>query len=224
MANFMVSRVPLLPQSQNMACWYAAAQMVIQWRRTTTQSSEISIMDPAESMPDVARFIANNGITDAQIVGLSQRLGLKRIPPLSPTEDAVADWLRRYGPIWVNGTTHIVVIAGIRPDKLYIHDPWPVNVGKTEWRSISGWYSGFIDPNTNSGIFMHCPMLPAWARVPASRQALYQVRKGDNLRSIAQRFYGKTIGWRKIYNANKATIGANPNRIMPGQRLLIPLK
>jgi nucleoid-associated protein YgaU len=198
--------------------------MVIQWRRTTTQSSEISIMDPSESVPEVARFIANNGISDAQIVGLAQRLGLKRIPPMSPTEDAIAGWLRRYGPIWVNGTTHIVVIAGIRPDKLYIHDPWPVNHGKTEWRSISGWYSGFIDQNTNSGIFMHCPSLPAWARVPASKQALYQVRKGDNLSSIAQRFYGKTIRWRKIYDANKATIGTNPNRIMPGQRLLIPLK
>lgn len=224
MATYMVSGVSLLPQTNNAACWFAAAQMVIRWRRDRTQSSEIGIVDPSESLPEVARFQAMNGITDAQIVGLAQRLGLRRIPPMSPTADAVGGWLKKYGPLWVNGKTHIVVIAGIRPDHLYVHDPLPVKIGKTEWRSITGWYDTFIDPRTSSGIFMHCPEMPAWMKVRGKREALYQVRQGDNLSSIADRFYGKPSRWREIYAANKATIGANPNRILPGQRLAIPIK
>ena len=49
----------------------------------------------------------------------------------------------------------------------------------------------------------------------------YTVRKGDNLTKIAaaQRVSG---GWRAIYNANRATIGANPNRILPGMVLVLP--
>lgn len=47
----------------------------------------------------------------------------------------------------------------------------------------------------------------------------YVVKKGDNLTSIARRF-GTT--WSKIYAANKALIGRNPNLIYPGQNLVIP--
>ena len=51
MAEYLVSGVPLIPQSQNMACWYASAQMVIRWRREMTKSTESSIVDPSDSIP-----------------------------------------------------------------------------------------------------------------------------------------------------------------------------
>jgi nucleoid-associated protein YgaU len=39
---------------------------------------------------------------------------------------------------------------------------------------------------------------------------------------IAQRYYGDGALWRRIYDANRTTIGPNPDKIYPGQRLIIP--
>jgi nucleoid-associated protein YgaU len=50
------------------------------------------------------------------------------------------------------------------------------------------------------------------------------VKPGDTLSSIAQQFYnnGAEPLWRKIYNANNAVIGPDPNQIAAGQELNIP--
>lgn len=50
----------------------------------------------------------------------------------------------------------------------------------------------------------------------------YTVKSGDSLWKIAVNFYSKGSEWRKIYNANTKVIGANPNLIYPGQKLVIP--
>lgn len=57
-----------------------------------------------------------------------------------------------------------------------------------------------------------------------SGEACYTVVSGDNLSLIAQKFYGNMSGSSvsKIYYSNMATIGPNPNLIVPGQKLLIP--
>ncbi len=47
----------------------------------------------------------------------------------------------------------------------------------------------------------------------------YTVVKGDCLYLIGKR-YG--MNWKKIYNANRNVVGANPNIIYPGQKLIIP--
>lgn len=47
----------------------------------------------------------------------------------------------------------------------------------------------------------------------------YTVKSGDNLSSIASK-YGTT--WQELYNANKQTIGSNPNLIYAGTNLTIP--
>ncbi len=52
-----------------------------------------------------------------------------------------------------------------------------------------------------------------------SGAACYVVRSGDSLSSIASAFGSS---WQAIYESNRATIGANPNLIRPGQRLYIP--
>lgn len=50
----------------------------------------------------------------------------------------------------------------------------------------------------------------------------YTVKKGDSLWKIAQKFYGKGADYKKIFEANKGTIGSNPNLIFPGQVFSIP--
>ena len=57
---------------------------------------------------------------------------------------------------------------------------------------------------------------------PSSAQS-YTVKSGDCLCAIARRFYGDDKRYIDIYNANKSIIGGNPNLIMPGQKLTVPV-
>lgn len=50
----------------------------------------------------------------------------------------------------------------------------------------------------------------------------YTVVKGDCLYNIAKKFYSDGSQWKRIYDANKQTIGGNPNKIYAGQVLTIP--
>ncbi|WP_059040801.1 LysM peptidoglycan-binding domain-containing protein [Paenibacillus rubinfantis] len=52
--------------------------------------------------------------------------------------------------------------------------------------------------------------------------AAYIVIPGDTLWKIAQRTLGNGDRWREVYTANQAVIGKDPNRIIPGQKLVIP--
>lgn len=48
----------------------------------------------------------------------------------------------------------------------------------------------------------------------------YTVEPGDSLSAIA--FKEHLSGWEQLYEANRAVVGGNPNRIYPGQVLVIP--
>jgi len=52
----------------------------------------------------------------------------------------------------------------------------------------------------------------------------YEVQSGDTLLTIAQQQYGDGTQWRRIYDANKDTIGADPDKLKIGQKLTIPPK
>ncbi|GEM_PF-7107288 len=58
--------------------------------------------------------------------------------------------------------------------------------------------------------------------VKVERGKTYTVVKGDSLWKIAEKFYGTPLKWPLIYKANKNEI-KNPNRIYPGQKLIIPV-
>jgi nucleoid-associated protein YgaU len=62
-------------------------------------------------------------------------------------------------------------------------------------------------------------MRPSTKETPSS----YVVKSGDSLWKIAARVYGDGDKWRKIYDKNKSVIGANPNAVVPGQKLVIPV-
>lgn len=56
--------------------------------------------------------------------------------------------------------------------------------------------------------------------------AEHTVKEGDTLSGIALKYYGSASKdmWMVIYDANKAVIGDDPNRIKPGQEIKIPEK
>lgn len=61
----------------------------------------------------------------------------------------------------------------------------------------------------------------ASSTAPAAPQT-YVVQSGDSLSRIAKRTYGDAKQWRRIYEANREVIGANPDLIHPGQKLVLP--
>ncbi|WP_187262583.1 LysM peptidoglycan-binding domain-containing protein [Pontibacter beigongshangensis] len=73
---------------------------------------------------------------------------------------------------------------------------------------------GFQQPNA-------APAQPA-SPPNTPNQDVYTVSSGDSLSKIAKKFYGDAGSWKKIYEANKATIGSNPDLIKPGQQFVIP--
>ncbi|RZK23404.1 MAG: LysM peptidoglycan-binding domain-containing protein [Hymenobacter sp.] len=50
----------------------------------------------------------------------------------------------------------------------------------------------------------------------------YTIVSGDTLSKIAKNHYGDGAKWHQIYEANKATIGSNPDHIEVGQVLTLP--
>ena len=72
--------------------------------------------------------------------------------------------------------------------------------------------------SVQSGGSSTAPSAPARDAV----EETYTVKKGDSLSKIAKRVYGDAQEWRKIYEANRAIIGDNPDRIEPGQALKLP--
>ena len=167
--TYVVPGMTLIPQQLNMACWYASARMVLTWRQNRTQSCEGDLVPPELDAQCRALRDANNGITNPGLIAMAKRLGLRAVPPMSPLPELVGQWLRSYGPLWVNGTSHITVIAGIRSGmggkaEVLVYDPWPVNTGKIEWRGYETWYindpvAGRDTSASVQTIFLHCPPL-----------------------------------------------------------------
>lgn len=165
---YIVEGMKLIPQTMTMSCWYASAQMLVHWKMEQKQQSFRDLIPP-ELDAECARIRDDNGgIANPQILQMAKRIGLEHVPPLSPTPEALEGWLKRYGPLWVNGRTHIVVIAGIAKIPflghcLKVYDPSPLNVGKVDWRSLEHWYAmGNSVSTRDTGadvetVFLHCP-------------------------------------------------------------------
>ena len=60
----------------------------------------------------------------------------------------------------------------------------------------------------------------ATAATSASRRT-YTVKPGDSLSKIAQQFYGSAQQYNRIFEANRDKL-SDPNKIQPGQELVIP--
>ena len=60
------------------------------------------------------------------------------------------------------------------------------------------------------------------AKPDATTGESYTIVSGDTLSKIAKNHYGDGAKWHQIYEANKATIGSNPDHIEVGQVLTLP--
>jgi len=166
MGRYEVPGMTLIPQKMTMSCWYASARMLIQWKQDQSRQSLARLVPPEFDAQCVLIRDTNAGIQNPQIVPTARRLGLKEVPPESPTPDSLETWLRTYGPLWVNGKTHIVVIAGIDTQTLMVkvYDPSPINVGRIEWRSLVTWYAFGTSASTRDtgkdveAVFLYVPL------------------------------------------------------------------
>jgi LysM repeat protein len=96
-----------------------------------------------------------------------------------------------------------------------------------EYRFVSVKKINMTQTKTADGQKKTVAKAPASNPRPNDRQipTTYTVKAGDNLTKIAQRLRTlghKDIDARKLYEANKKTIGKNMNLIKPGQKLTIP--
>ncbi|MFM1889684.1 MAG: hypothetical protein RLZZ565_441, partial [Planctomycetota bacterium] len=57
---------------------------------------------------------------------------------------------------------------------------------------------------------------------PAPSGRVHVVAEGETLSSIAATLYGDSSKWRSLYEANRASIGADPGAIRVGMRLVVP--
>lgn len=161
--RYEVPGMTLVAQEFTMSCWYASAQMLIRWKCEKFQMSLKDLVPPELDKECQQVRDGDQGIRNPQILPMAQRLGLLAVPPMSPSPDAIGSWLQQHGPLWVNGNTHIVVIAGIDgDDSVKVYDPAPVNTGQIEWRSLTTWYGGDSTSarDISQGVdtvFLYCP-------------------------------------------------------------------
>jgi hypothetical protein len=131
--TFQVQGVPLIPQDLNMACWYASARMLIEWRQAKVRACEGAHPNPEHVPAIVKQYSGNTGLFPSQISSLAKILGMREVPPSSPTPDAISSWLAAFGPLWFAGcwpSLHATVVTGISSAGIHLNDPWPVNSGK----------------------------------------------------------------------------------------------
>ena len=133
-----------IAQDKTMSCWFASAQMLIQWKRNRTKMTDSRHPDPSESPKWSKLYSDNTGITNGKIREFARDMGFSYVPPMSPTPEAILGWLKMYGPLWVNGVRHITVIAGIRGPRentdVLVLDPARSAEKSGSWRNLRQWY------------------------------------------------------------------------------------
>jgi Papain-like cysteine protease AvrRpt2 len=138
--DYLVPDMTLISQDQSNACWFASAMMVLTWK-ANRNGTQVTVNMDQETLD---LYQANDGISNDQIVPFAIRVGLLAMPPQSPTIDYLLSLLQERGPLWVNGVSHIVVIAGLRNGsdsyEVLVYDPDP-DLG-VSWKSLSGWFAG----------------------------------------------------------------------------------
>ena len=89
--QYEVPGMTLIPQQLDWSCWYASAQMLIQWKQDSLQQCLADLVPP--DLDAMCRRIRddNQGITNPQIMDMAQRLGLATVPPVCPTQSAISD-------------------------------------------------------------------------------------------------------------------------------------
>lgn len=155
-----------IAQDKTMSCWFASAQMLIQWKRNRTKTTDSRHPDPSDTLEWSKLYQDNTGITNGKIREFAKDMGFAYVPPMSPTPEAILGWLRTYGPLWVNGVKHITVIAGIRGPRenteVLVLDPGRPAEKSGAWRNLQQWYildkhSGRDSASEVEAVFLRLP-------------------------------------------------------------------
>lgn len=164
--NYIVPSYVFVQQDMEMSCWLASAQMLIRWKEKRTNRTDVRHPDPSTLASWSQVYRNNNGITNAQIKKFAEDMGFKMVPPMTATPNAIEQWLRWYGPLWVNGTRHITVIAGIRGDvknpEILVLDPEASVFSFGMWRNLYEYYrvDDYAGPDhsaTTPAVFLRLP-------------------------------------------------------------------
>jgi ABC-type bacteriocin/lantibiotic exporter with double-glycine peptidase domain len=138
--DYTVPNMQLIPQDKDMSCWFASGQMLIQWRQRTRQMTELAHPDPSLVKKWSKLYDDNPGISNGQIAEFARDLGLVMLPPMTPSPEYMLDLLRRHGPLWINGNSHITVIAGIRSQgagyEVLVYDPAKPALKQGKWHEF----------------------------------------------------------------------------------------
>lgn len=65
---------------------------------------------------------------------------------------------------------------------------------------------------------------PSSSKFTVKKGQTHKVRSGENLSKISAKYYGTQTKWRSIYDINRKLIGANPNNLKVGMKLVIRKK
>jgi LysM repeat protein len=111
--------------------------------------------------------------------------------------------------------------------KLLIRGKAPSEQSKNEiWNRIKAVDPSYADLVADITVDSSLPQ-PQQASAGAGGQAAgasgrkYTVQSGDSLSKIAKQFYGDPNAYNKIFEANRNILN-DPNKIFPGQELVIP--
>jgi nucleoid-associated protein YgaU len=119
------------------------------------------------------------------------------------------DLKRKYNPVFVKGNEIGLRVENLQMegDKLLIRGVVPSDFAKTRlWDEIKRVDASVVDLT---------------ADINVKSGEVYTVKSGDTLSQIAQRFYGDTKAYQKIFEANRDKL-TSPDRIQVGQELRLP--
>ena len=88
-----------------------------------------------------------------------------------------------------------------------------------EWNAIPN--QNLVVPGTRLKLRIPKQKRPATRETPAPRTFRYKIRGGDTLARLARRYYGSEDDWKRIYEANRASL-ASPHKLTVGKELTIP--
>lgn len=141
----------------------------------------------------------------------------KKLPRVSLNDLKPGDLI-----VFYSGASHIGMYIG---NGKIVHAPNPRRPVSVD--NLAGYYRnnaiGAVRPAPYTSVTPPAPKpeAPKPAPKPVETDGEYTVKSGDTLSGIA-RAEMKTTNWRPLYEANKKTIGGNPNLIFPGQELDLP--
>jgi hypothetical protein len=96
---YAVPGMQLIPQKNDSSCWYATAWMLINWKRQQKAMTLAAHPDPSQVRQTVAWEVAANGLINPDVLRMARLLGLKSVPPMSPSLEMLEGLLRNFGPL-----------------------------------------------------------------------------------------------------------------------------